>query len=309
MDAMSEVIRAIRGGAAHARLIRESGSWGVRYPAFSGSGFHIVLDGTGWLVPPVGPPVALSQGDVVLAPFGAEHGFSYAPRALSDLPIGPMGPFPPSPGPADFEVLCGAYRLPVGQPNDYFRMLPGVITVSPDYERQPQLRSLAALLSADITQTQPGAQATRAALLDLIIVHALRQWQEDNGGADWPLTTDEEVAAALREIHTNPSRLWTVQELSDHVGLSRAAFAKRFSAAMGKTPMRYLIGWRVACGARLLLETTAPLATIAHQVGYSTEFAFAAAFRREYRISPGRFRHDMTQADDLDCALRVSADA
>ncbi|GAB2966563.1 hypothetical protein GCM10023080_030680 [Streptomyces pseudoechinosporeus] len=36
--------------------------------------------------------------------------------------------------------------------------------------------------------------------------------------------------------------------------------------------------------------TNAPLATIARQVGYSTEFAFGAAFRREYGIASGRFR-------------------
>jgi AraC-like DNA-binding protein len=302
MDAMSEVIRAIRGGAAHARLIRESGPWGMRYPAFAGSGFHLILQGTGWLVPPAGPPAALKPGDVILAPFGAEHGLSHAPRALSSLPAGAMGPFPPSPGPADFEFLCGAYRLAHGQPNDSFRMLPGVITVSPDYEQHPQLRSLAALLGTDVTETRPGADATRAALLDLIIVHALRQWQEDNGGADWPMTADEAVAAALREVHTSPGRLWTVQELSDTVGLSRATFTKRFSAAMGKTPMRYLIGWRLACGARLLRETSAPLAAIARQVGYSTEFAFAAAFRREHGVSPGRFRQDIAGADDADHA-------
>lgn len=299
---MSEVIRAVRGGTAHARLIRESGSWGMRYPAFAGSGFHLILRGTGWLVPSAGPPVALKPGDVVLAPFGAEHGLSHAPRPLSSLPAGAMGPFPPGPGPADFESLCGAYWLAHGQANDYFRMLPGVITVSPDYDRHPQLRSLAALLGTDITETGPGAEATRAALLDLIIVHALRQWQEDNGGADWPVSTDEAVAAALREIHTNPSRLWTVQELSDTVGLSRATFTKRFSAAMGKTPMRYLIGWRLACGARLLRETSAPLAAIARQVGYSTEFAFAAAFRREQGISPGRYRHIAAGTADADHA-------
>jgi len=41
----------------------------------------------------------------------------------------------------------------------------------------------------------------------------------------------------------------------------------------------------------LLRETKAPLAVIARQVGYSSEFAFASAFRREFGISPGRFRH------------------
>ncbi|MGI3199186.1 helix-turn-helix transcriptional regulator [Streptomyces sp. GLT-R25] len=59
---------------------------------------------------------------------------------------------------------------------------------------------------------------------------------------------------------------------------------------VGKPPMTYLTGRRLSHGARLLRETKAPLATIARQVGYSTEFAFGAAFRREYGISPGRFR-------------------
>jgi AraC-like DNA-binding protein len=55
--------------------------------------------------------------------------------------------------------------------------------------------------------------------------------------------------------------------------------------------MAYLIGWRLLTGAQLLRETEAPLAVIARQVGYSSEFAFAGAFRREFGISPGRFRH------------------
>src|ERR1700691_2736768 len=186
-------------------------------------------------------------------------------------------------------------------------MLPGVITVSPDYERHPQLRSLAALLGADVTQTQSGAEASRAALLDLIIVHALRQWQESNGDAEWPMTTDGAVATALREIHTNPSRLWTVQELSDTVGLSRTTFTKRFSAARAKARAWYLIGWRVAGGARLLRETSEPLAVIARKVGYSTEFAFAAAFRREHGISPGRFRQKMANAAGADHAEQLTS--
>ncbi|MDQ1033654.1 AraC-like DNA-binding protein [Streptomyces sp. V3I8] len=73
--------------------------------------------------------------------------------------------------------------------------------------------------------------------------------------------------------------------------MSRTAFAKRFTALVGQPPMTYLTGWRLANGARLLRETDAPLATIAREVGYSTEFAFSASFRREYGISPGRFRN------------------
>jgi AraC-like DNA-binding protein len=54
--------------------------------------------------------------------------------------------------------------------------------------------------------------------------------------------------------------------------------------------MTYLIGWRLSSAARLLRQSDAPLAAIARKVGYSTEFAFAAAFRRRYSVAPGRYR-------------------
>lgn len=43
-------------------------------------------------------------------------------------------------------------------------------------------------------------------------------------------------------------------------------------------------------GPACLRQPTRPLATIAHRIGYSTEFAFRASLRPEYGISPGRFR-------------------
>ncbi|MEV4130252.1 helix-turn-helix domain-containing protein [Nocardia sp. NPDC049707] len=46
--------------------------------------------------------------------------------------------------------------------------------------------------------------------------------------------------------------------------------------------------------ARLLRDTDSPLGTIARKVGYTSEFAFAKAFKREYGQAPGQYR----RADD-----------
>ena len=110
------------------------------------------------------------------------------------------------------------------------------------------------------------------------------------GTDGWPAIGDPAVATALREIHQSPQAPWTVQELSGLTGVSRSAFTRRFTESAGKPPMAYLIGWRLLTAARLLRESDAPLAAVARQVGYSSEFAFASAFRREFGISPGRFR-------------------
>lgn len=287
MDIVSEVIRTIRVGTVGARLIRQQNGRGLQFPAFEGSGFHIALRGTCWLITEHDEPVELAPGDVVLTSSGARHGLNHVPCALADLPLAEMGQIPPAPGPFDFEFLCGAYRLDHGRAPQYLRALPDLIAVSPDATRQPEMRMLIDLLRTEAGSTRPGSEATLRSLLDLVLVTVLRQWHGDDG---WPATDDPAIAAALRQIHEHPQRPWTVDLLSKAAGMPRTAFARRFHTVVGQPPMGYLTQWRLGRGARLLRETDAPLATIAREVGYATEFAFSGAFRREYGVSPGRFR-------------------
>jgi AraC-like DNA-binding protein len=287
VDVISEAIGSVRAGRANGRRINESGAWGVRFPGFEGIGFHIVLRGQGWLVAEETEPVALRTGDIVVAPNGAEHGLCHAPARLRDLPAVTTTAEPCDPPQADFAFLCGAYRLDRGQIHPFLRTMPNIIVVSPDYDDHPELRSLVGLLEDDVAEARPGNRVTRSALVDLMLVHVLRQWQ---GTADWAAVTDPAIAAALRAIHGRPQHRWTVPELAKVAGMSRTAFSSRFTALAGKPPITYLTHWRLAYGARLLRQTKDPLATIARQVGYSTEFAFAGAFRREYGVAPGRYR-------------------
>jgi AraC-like DNA-binding protein len=296
VDVIDEVVGSARVGQAFARRIHASGPWGLRFPAFPGVGFHVILRGRGWLVTAAGEPAPLVPGDIIFAPHGTEHGLSHATRALGELPIAATGPQPRDPAP-DIEFLCGAYRLDRGHVHLFLRQLPDIVRVSPDYDRHPELRSLIELLDDDVTGPRPGIGVTRPALVDLLIVHVLRLWEEQGAGA-WPAVGDAAIAAVLREIHASPQDPWTVEGLSEIAGLSRTAFTRRFTSSVGKPPMAYLIGWRLIRGAHLLRETKAPLAVIARQVGYSSEFAFAGAFRREFGISPGRFRrHDQKPGD------------
>ncbi|MFE7074782.1 AraC family transcriptional regulator [Streptomyces sp. NPDC057620] len=306
---ISQAVSGLRVGRETVRRFCQSGPWGLRYAGLTGSGFHVVLRGSGWLVSLDEPPVALRPGDVVLVTSGADHGLSHAPCRLDGLPQVALSLNQPGPGPADFEFLCGAYRLDHGQVHPYLTVMPDLLVVSPDHDRFPALRSVVDLLDGDAAQqaqaqaqseaetqsqvqveTPQGASVTRSALLDLMLVHVLRQWMEDEGAQGRPVLSDPVIASALRTIHGEPQKQWTVARLSETVGMSRVAFTRRFSSVVGKPPMTYLRDWRLSCAARLLRETDASLAAIARQVGYSTEFAFAGAFRREYGVAPGRFR-------------------
>lgn len=290
MDVLSSVIRSVRVGRAEACSIKGSGAWGWQYPPQVGSGFHMVLHGSAWLITADSQPLELKPGDVVLAPFGATHGLSHAPSSLRDLPPAVMSEDLLGPDSFDVELLCGAYWLEHGHVHPYLQSLPEVLRVSPDYDRDPRLRTLADLLGADVSDAGPGTDATRPALLEVMLTHVLRQWLEQNGPTGWPQVTDPAIDAVVREIHAGPDRPWSVQTLSETAGMSRTAFVERFRSQLGQPPMAYVTSWRLTYGAQLLKETEVPLAAIARRVGYSTEFAFGTSFRRRYGISPGRFR-------------------
>ncbi len=83
---------------------------------------------------------------------------------------------------------------------------------------------------------------------------------------------------------------WTVAELGATGGLSRAAFARRFTALVGEPPLTYLTWWRMTTAGRLLRHDDLSLREVAGRTGYTSEFAFAKAFKREHGMAPGRYR-------------------
>ena len=155
---------------------------------------------------------------------------------------------------------------------------------------QARLRALVGLLDAEVSGAAPGAAVSRPALLDLLLTQVLREWLARQPADAY--AGDPVIAGVVRQIRDRPGEPWTVQRLSERAGLPRREVSRRFARVTGRAPRTYLTEARLAHGARLLRESDAPLAAIARRVGYSTEFAFGGAFRREYGISPGRFRRD-----------------
>jgi AraC-like DNA-binding protein len=88
----------------------------------------------------------------------------------------------------------------------------------------------------------------------------------------------------------NPAHPWTVATLAAGVGVSRAALARRFAELVGKPPMAFLTGWRLAMAADLLREGDATVGAVARQVGYGSSFALNTAFKRVRGISPQEHR-------------------
>lgn len=144
------------------------------------------------------------------------------------------------------------------------------------------------LLTAELVRDAPGQQVVLDRTLDVVLVSALRRVL---AGADRTAPApDDVVRRALAAMEEHPEHPWTVAGLAAHVGLSRAALARRFTRQVGVPPLAHLTAWRLALAADLLVGTDLTLAAIAARVGYAGPFALSAAFKRVHGVSPTRYR-------------------
>src|SRR5262249_45078021 len=110
---------------------------------------------------------------------------------------------------------------------------------------------------------------------------------------------DRHVGAALMLMHGRPGEDWTLDALAKEVGLSRSAFAERFTELMGTPPMGYLGNWRLQVAARLLEAPSMSIAQAAAQVGYESEAAFNRAFKKQVGLPPGAWRRSRANGGRL----------
>ncbi|CAO5157942.1 AraC family transcriptional regulator [Frankia sp. AiPs1] len=296
MDVLSDAVTMMRSGRPHSNISRLPARWGMRFPPAEGAGFHIVLVGTCWLLRAGSEPVRLSAGDIVLLPRESGHALADDPDSpLTDFRIGPRA-HEDEPGTSRIvtELLCGAYVLDRSRPHPLLAELPDVIHLPARVGHHPRLRAAIDLLGAELTAPGAGATASVSALLDLLLLYMLRTWFDDQStgsSTGWPAAlADPAISTALHVMHAQPEEPWTVRELGARAGLSRTVFAQRFTTLVGRPPMAYLTWWRMTVAARLLRETDTPLSSVARRCGYSSEFAFAKTFKREFGVAPGHFR-------------------
>jgi AraC-like DNA-binding protein len=186
-------------------------------------------------------------------------------------------------------MLTGTYELDGEVSVRLLRALPSLLALRGDALHTP----LIDLLADEIVKDEPGQEAVLDRLLDLLLIAVLRTWfarPEAEAPGWYRAHADPIVGPALRALHADPAHAWTVAELADGAGVSRAALARRFNDLVGEPPMSFLTGWRIALAADLLREPGATVGSVAPQVGYGSAFALSTAFKRLRGVSPRQYR-------------------
>jgi len=303
LDPLTQVLVATRaGGAVFVR--GDLGSpWAIAFRHQPRVIFHIITHGTCWLqLTGRGRAMRLVQGDMVLLAHGTGHvlGSSSEVRAvpLEQLiereRLGKEEQFIRYGGNGErTNLVCGAYRFDHDGAHPVLTALPVVLSSSVGAGGPTgAVAEVIRLITAEYAAPAPGAAAAVTHLVDVLLIYLLRAWlAAPEAPPDWlPALRDPQIRAALAAIHAAPEAPWTLDKLAKQAGMSRATLVRRFSRLVGCAPLGYVTRWRLDTGARLLRDTDATLAQVAARVGYESEFAFSKAFRRDYGLSPGRYR-------------------
>jgi AraC-like DNA-binding protein len=302
VDVLTDMLQRSRARGAAFSHSTARGEWGVRFPPATQLAIHGILSGEAyaWTDRPDGARRVL-PGDVVLIRGPSQHHMGHEPGAgLVPFENHPTAA-PPSGGalrmsfgsgagdPTTF--FCGAYRFEGDLCAGLLAGLPALTVVRPC--AGDNLRATLDVFAGELMRQGPGQQALLDSLLDVILVQALREQlaADLDAAPSWFRgMADPAIAAALRAIHADPQREWTVAALAAEASLSRATFARRFTQLLAIAPLGYVTDWRMALAREQLRTGDASLAAIARSLGYGSEFSFAAAFKRHHGVAPGRWR-------------------
>ena len=98
------------------------------------------------------------------------------------------------------------------------------------------------------------------------------------------------IGEAISHLEANYHEPVDLDRLAKIAHMSKRNFMRTFLAAMGSSPIAYLIQLRVNHAASLLRRTGYGVTEIAYQVGFSDSNYFARQFRRILGVTPSEYR-------------------
>lgn len=302
MDPLSDVLSLIRVQSLLSARVEGYGPWALRFPAYRQGQlkFGSVMEGDRWLwVDGTDDVVQLAPGDFYLLTDGRPYCFASTPDAPLRESIDVMPSHPDEDGVVRFGQGAsrtvgagGRFMLDDDAGRLLLDSLPPVLHIKAEAQDARALEYASKLIWLETERSRPGAAAMAGSLANLVLVNILRAYLAGgHAQVGWlGALADAKVGQALRLMHGEVARRWTVADLASAVAMSRTSFSERFRTQVGTPPLEYLTRWRLMLARNALKTGTEPLGSIARQIGYESDTAFSLAFKRAYGISPGRYR-------------------
>jgi AraC-like DNA-binding protein len=314
MDVLAEVMSLLRTKGQLYGRVELSAPFGLEFPGDKGICL-IVTRGSCFLGVDRRPIVPLVGGDFVFLPAPKTYSLRSSPEIglRSVLEVTTEAEFHGSRlityggGGTPASVVAGCFTFASPESQLLVKHLPPIIHLPAAGPHATHwFQSTLQFIAAETAQGQPGSAAIVDRLAEVLFVQAMRSRIQSSdlagggggGGSgsgsppSWLRALgDPQIGEALRLMHAEPGRAWTVPDLARCVSMSRSAFAARFRELVGETPLDHLTQWRMVRAASMMREARPmKVAAIASAVGYESESSFGKVFRRVMGTSPGKYR-------------------
>ena len=321
-DVLTDMLRAVRLTGAVFFSGRYTAPYGIRStkrfdPSMPAahlrhiSVFHLLTAGTCMFESESGTRRRLTAGDLLLIPFAGGHQFWEG----GDVHIEPVentvrqGNHPGlwtsdhGGGGPETRLVCGLLESSEFLAMPLFRTLPEFVIARPgDFKAGELVIATVRDIMTLVDAASPGADIVLGRLMELLFIEMLRRHAlslpQDSKGL-LAAMNDPIIGQALKLVHADPARDWTVHSLARECGASRTVLTERFNALLARPPIDYVIGWRMQLAAERLRNGRDTIAKIATDIGYESEAAFGRAFKRVTGFSPGRWRDGAGDNPDL----------
>ena len=297
-DPFSDILKLTNAVSLVTGGFTAGGAWAIRFPAPEKIKFFAVVKGHCWAcIDGEAQPIYFDAGDVGL--LTARRSFVLASDP-SVPPVDAMSLFASSGGKtatlgdgADFAHIGGHVLLDPASGRLLADVLPPWIHVPAASLQATNFRWLLEQLVEEQVTELPGTQLASAQLAQLLFIQILRAHLKTHTplSPGWLRALgDPRITPAIRMMHSDPARSWSLDQLAKACAMSRTSFALHFRTVAGVAPLTYLTEWRMRLAERTLREQTTPVATVARSLGYASESAFSNAFKRVTGNSPRAYR-------------------
>lgn len=291
-DTLSSIFRLLDLQSAQNHRFEAAGDWAFRFPAREVLKFAALLRGSCWMLREGAAPLRLAAGDVFLLVESPAYVLAsdpaLPPEDGSRLFAGGAGTGRHQGD--DAVMIAGSFSASAQHRALLLGALPRFMLIPATTAEAPALRRTLEMMAAEFDAAEFGAELMRRHLTDMLLIQLLRAFAVREGAAPqhggWiGALADPRLGAALDALHAEPGRHWSVATLAAEAGMSRSSFAAAFQARVGMAPMAYLQGWRMQL-AEEMLRRGESVGHVAARLGYGSQSAFGAAFRRSRGRTP-----------------------
>ncbi len=141
--------------------------------------------------------------------------------------------------------------------------------------------------AGDLTSTVMFEAMARVFLVKLLQKYGQRRPEEIALSARFTSAHYRRVLAFVRE---RVDRTITVEDMAREVAMSPSHFARVFKEVVGRTPMQFVMSYRIEQALRMMEDARAPLGRIALECGFADQAHFTRSFKQLIGTTPSAHR-------------------